>query len=293
MTLDVAAMRATLAACDAGAICPAVALMQLIIETEDADVVAQFVRDEAAGLRVGSELMRLLETKRSGIARIAEMLHCDMDRPPVNATTEEGVEFCRRLFDWSVEQSEEASVALYSLGDPALLQAATDEIVSWLSSEGLLGGAREALDLGCGIGRLSAALAPRLRGITGVDISTRMIERARERCRDRPNVRLTLGSGHDLAAFSAASFDLVLAVDVFPYLVQSALALAERHVGEAARLLRPRGELVILNFSYRDDRVRDREDIARFAASHGFEVRVSGITPFKTWDGSAFHLVRS
>ena len=293
MTANIAGLPAILAACDAGEICPAVALMRLLIETEDADVVARFVRDEAARLRTGSELMRLLETKRSGIERVAKMLHGDMDRPPANATAAEGVEFCRRLFDWSVEQSEEASVALYSLGDPALLQGATDEIVSWLFAEGFLGGAREALDLGCGIGRLSAALAPHLGSVTGGDISPRMIERARERCRAVPNVRLTLGSGHDLAAFSATSFDLVLAVDVFPYLVQSALELAERHVGEAARVLRSRGDLVILNFSYRNDRVRDQEDIVRFAANHGFEVRGSGTVPFKTWDGSAFHLARS
>jgi SAM-dependent methyltransferase len=290
---NIAALRAILAACDSGEICPAVALMQLLIETEDAEVVARFVRDEAVRCRTGSELTRLLEAKRSGIARVASMLHGDMDRPPANATAAEGIEFCRRLFDWSVEQSEEASVALYSLGDPALLQAATDEIVTWLSAERFLGGAREVLDLGCGIGRLSAALAPHIRGVTGVDISLRMIEHARERCRDLSNVRLTLGSGHDLAAFSATSFDLVLAVDVFPYLVQSALELAERHVGEAARVLRPRGDLVILNFSYRNDRVRDQEDIVRFAANHGFEVRACGILPFKTWDGSAFHLARA
>jgi SAM-dependent methyltransferase len=288
---DEAAMQAILFACEAGEICPAVALMQLLIETEDADVVARFVRDEAALARTGPELTHLLDTKRDGILRVASMLHGDMDRPPANATLEDGIEFCRRLFDWSVEQCEEASVALYSLGDSALLRAATDEIVSWLASAGLLGAGRDALDLGCGIGRLSSALAPHLRSVTGVDISPRMIERARRRCRGLSNVRLTLGSGRDLADFSAASFDWLLAVDVFPYLVQSALALAEMHIGEAARVLRPRGDLVILNFSYRNDPARDKRDIMQFASNHGFEIRALATRPFRTWDGSAFHLV--
>ncbi len=285
-------MQAILAACDAREIGPAVALMQLLIETEDADAVARFVRDHAPLSRVGPELTRLLETKRAGIARVAEMLHSEMDRPPANATLEEGIEFCRRLFDWSVEQSEEASVALYSLGDPSLLEAATDEIVSWFAGEGLLGPTRDALDVGCGIGRLSSALAPHLRSVTGIDVSPRMIDRARRRCRGLANVRLAVVAGRDLADFAAASFDLLLAVDVFPYLVQSALALAGAHVREAARVLRPRGDLVILSFSYRDDRARDEEDIARLASDHGFHVRTSGTRPFATWDGPAFRLVR-
>jgi SAM-dependent methyltransferase len=288
MKLDAAGLEAILLSCEAGEISPAVALMQLLIETEDADVVARFVRDEAARLRTGPELTCLLDTKRAGIARVAEMLHGDMDRPPVNATVDEGIDFCRQLFDWSVEQSEEASVALYSLGDPALLRAATDEIVSWLATCGLLGAGRDALDLGCGIGRLSSALAPHLHRVIGIDVSPRMIERAHARCRGLTNVELMLGSGQDLADFPAASFDLILAVDVFPYLVQSGLALAETHIGEAARVLRPRGDLVILNFSYRGDRARDEEDLVRFASNHGFQTRACGTRPFRIWDASAY-----
>jgi cyclopropane fatty-acyl-phospholipid synthase-like methyltransferase len=292
MKPDPGALETILMSCDAGEISPSVALMQLLIETEDADLVARFVRDEAARFHVGSDLARLLDTKRAGIVRIASMLQGDMDRPPLNATVEEGIEFCRRLFDWSVEQSEEASVALYSLGDPELLQAATDEIVNWLGTKGLLGTGRDGLDLGCGIGRLSSALAPRLRSVMGVDVSPRMIERAQKRCRALPNVRFTLGSGRDLADFTGASFDLVLAVDVFPYLVQSALALAETHIAEGARVLRSRGDLVILNFSYRDDRTQDEKDVARFASSHGFQMQECEIRPFNTWNGVAFHLQR-
>ena len=118
------------------------------------------------------------------------------------------------------------------------------------------------------------------------------VERARARCGALPNVRLEVSPGRDLASFGAASFDLVLAVDTFPYLVQSALRLAETHVAEAARVLRPGGSLVILNFSYRGDRAQDAADVARFARAHGLRGVVEGATPFEVWDGRAWRLVR-
>ena len=50
-----------------------------------------------------------------------------------------------------------------------------------------------------------------------------------------------------------AAFDLVLAIDSFPYIVQTGAAMAVRHVADAARVLRPGGALCILNLSYRND----------------------------------------
>jgi len=61
-----------------------------------------------------------------------------MDSPDPAPSVEEGIAFCERLFDWSVQQSEEASVALYSLGNPELLERATREIVVQLELVGEL-----------------------------------------------------------------------------------------------------------------------------------------------------------
>jgi SAM-dependent methyltransferase len=289
MTGDPVAMTEILRSCEAGRISPAVAMMQLLIETEDAHIVSCFIREQPA-THVRSALIGLLDAKRAGIARVAEMLRSDMDRPPENGTIEEGIAFCRRLFDWSVEQSEEASVALYSLGDPALLNAATDEIVTWLATSGLLGVGRDALDSGCGAGRLTRALAPRLRTVIGIDVSPRMVERAQSNCRDLSNVDVKVGSGRGLEGVSDASVDLVLAVDVFPYLVQSGIELAETHIHESARVLRTGGDFALLNFSYRGDVERDASDVARMAHGAGFDVRVRATRPFQTWDGLAFRL---
>jgi SAM-dependent methyltransferase len=98
-------------------------------------------------------------------------------------------------------------------------------------------------------------------------------------------------SGLDLAPFRDRSFDLVLAVDSFPYLFQAGSALVARHVAEAARVLRPGGDLVILNLSYRDDLGEDRRDLAALATG-AFDLRRDGTREFRHWDGAAFHLVR-
>ena len=280
-----------LARCDAGSVSPAVAIMELLILTEDAELATDLVRGSSRFSCHGA-LLQLLDTHRAGALSVAEMLQSDMDTPPENATAEEGVAFCRRLFDWSVVQNEAASVALYSLGDAALLASATKEIIDWLLGLGVLQRGRDVLDLGCGIGRITRAMAPIVRSVTGVDISTRMLERARERCAGFANVRLRESSGLDLHGLSTASFDVALAVDTFPYLVQSAISLAETHVAEASRLLRPSGELVVLQFSYRGDAQEDASDMARFAAAHGFLVATSGLRPFTLWNGLAFRLVR-
>src|ERR687883_674221 len=84
------------------------------------------------------------------------------------ATPEEGVAHWAALFDRAAAVSPEASVAPYPLGSAELLDAATDEIVRRMRAWGLLGPGRAVLDIGCGIGRLAAALAPEVGQVTGI-----------------------------------------------------------------------------------------------------------------------------
>ena len=291
MSEDVASIERVCAAiaarCARGEISPAIALMEMLIASED------LARVRAAVSAAGDErLAALLVAHEAGAARVATMLRSDVDVPPQGGSVEEGVAFCKHLFDWSVRQSEEASVALYSLGSPALLEAATAEIVQLLDTWRLLGPRRRALDIGCGIGRMEVALASRLGRIDAIDVSAGMIDAARRRCAGLANVHLALASGLDLASFADGTFDLVLAVDTFPYLVQSGMPLVTTHVVEAARVLAPRGDLVVLNFSYRDDTARDVADVTALARAAGMEVVSSGTRPFALWNGVAFHLRR-
>jgi ubiquinone/menaquinone biosynthesis C-methylase UbiE len=183
-------------------------------------------------------------------------------------------------------------VALYSLGSPAILARATAEIVARFAEWRLFGPDRRVLDIGCGIGRISEALAPHVGAITGIDISPAMIAAARRRCRGLANVAFRQCGGADLADFADTSFDLVLAVDSFPYLVAAGPAVVARHFADVARLLSPGGAFVILNFSYRGDLAADRRDVARLAEANTLAVRLSGVRAFALWDGAAFLLVR-
>jgi SAM-dependent methyltransferase len=194
------------------------------------------------------------------------------------------------MFDRALRENPEASVALYSLGSPALLAAATAEVVALLDRLGVLAPERRVLEIGCGIGRFEAALAGRVRAITGIDIAPGMIAEARRRCAGLPNVTLQQTSGRDLAAFARADLDLVLAVDSLPYVHRAGMALLEAHFREAGRVLRPGGDLVVLNLTYRGDLARDREDARRLAAQGGLELLRNGSRDLELWDGATFHL---
>ena len=91
----------------------------------------------------------------------------------------------------------------------------------WIEAEGLLDADADVVDVGCGIGRICAALAPRCRSVLGLDISAGMIAEARRRCMaDLANVRFEQTSGSGLESLPTAGLDLILAVDSFPYIVQ-------------------------------------------------------------------------
>jgi SAM-dependent methyltransferase len=216
------------------------------------------------------------------------MLRADVDTSKPAASVAEGIAFCERLFDWSVQQSEEASVALYSLGNPALLEEATAEIVVQLRAWGAVTPDTVLLDVGCGIGRLLTALAPEVRSAVGIDVSGEMVKAARRRCAALRNVTVVKGDGRGLGGLDDGSFDVVVGVDSFPYLRQSGYELVECFFAEAARVLKPGGQLVVLNYSYSEDDEADRREVRELAGVNGFEVLVAGERPFELWDGVAF-----
>jgi SAM-dependent methyltransferase len=273
-----------------------VALMQILMECAEPQDADRALRTGIACLRrdggavAAGRLQAVLDLLRArpdafGVVRsvLGSLDHA-------RSAGEDEIAYWAAAFDRAASHNPEASVALYSLGDPALLDAATREIADRLAGLGLLPPATECLDLGCGIGRFELALADRVSRIVGVDIAPAMVATARRRTAHLPNVDIRTASGRDLAGFPDRSFDLVLAVDAFPYIVQSGMALAERMISEAARVLRPHGALVILNFSYRGDLDADRADVERLAAAAGLQVRRSGTSDFSLWDGVTFQL---
>jgi SAM-dependent methyltransferase len=96
-----------------------------------------------------------------------------------------------------------------------------------------------ALDFGCGVGRLTRALAPRFERVVGLDISEPMLERARAACEGLDNVSFELNLASDLARLDDGSFDLVLSLITLQHV--SDRGALESYIRELVRVLAPGG----------------------------------------------------
>ena len=276
-----------LGACGRGELAPNMALMRLIMasgseaDVEDALNTAMAVAEKAARHRLQSALALWRQTPGAftAVKSVLASAH------PSDST----VTGWKRAFDRAAGLSPEASVALYSLGRRDVLDAATGEIVRHLKDWNVLPAGCRVLEVGCGIGRMVPPLAQEAEFVVGVDISLAMLKEA---IRNWPGNKslLVQGSGADLAPFRNEAFDLVLAIDSFPYIVAAGGDLAATHVAEAARVLRPGGALVIVNYSYRGDDELDRRDLRASAQAAALAMDLNGRRDFALWDGLIFRL---
>ena len=104
---------------------------------------------------------------------------------------------------------------------------------------------RSLLDLGTGTGRMLELLGPELERGLGIDLSLDMLALARARL-DRAELRqcsVRQGDIYDLA-LPRNSFDVVIVHQVLHYLDDGA-----RAIREAARVLRPQGRLLVIDFA--------------------------------------------
>lgn len=102
-----------------------------------------------------------------------------------------------------------------------------------------------ALDLGCGTGDMSLALADAGAGVLGTDISADVIKLARARVGTRDNLRFAVSTVNAFDA-AAASYDLALSVTVLQHMTDDELGTALHRL---AVLLRPGGHLVALEMA--------------------------------------------
>ncbi len=116
-----------------------------------------------------------------------------------------------------------------------------DALVDELQTRGIAVKFGAALDFGCGLGRLTQALARHFERVTGVDIAPSMIEGARhfnafgERCdyvvNDRPDLRL----------FESGSFDFVYSTQVLQHIPVN---MTRAYIAEFCRVAKPGGVIV-------------------------------------------------
>ena len=99
-----------------------------------------------------------------------------------------------------------------------------------------------ALDFGCGVGRVTRALAGRFSEVVGVDISEQMVEQARRLNEQVRNAHFLVNGAPDLRVLPDASFDLVYSRIVLQHLRSRDDAL--RYVAEFLRVARRDGLVV-------------------------------------------------
>jgi SAM-dependent methyltransferase len=100
---------------------------------------------------------------------------------------------------------------------------------------------RTALDFGCGIGRLSQALAEHFDRVYGVDISPKMIELAREHNRQGARCEYVCNAAGDLSRFADGSIDMIYSWITLQHVRPR---YARRYMQEFLRVLAPGGLLL-------------------------------------------------
>src|SRR5471032_1350451 len=175
-------------------------------------------------------------------------------------------DYVKTLFDNYADHFDRHLLDTLAYRTPALLDAAIRRHVA--------GDALDTLDLGCGTGLFAPYLREYSRTLDGVDLSPKMLDKARRR-----GVYDQLACA-ELGAFLAAQngrYDLIVAADVFVYIGDLAPVFAQVH-----RVLRPHG-----GFCFSVEASQDEEEVAlgssrryahslpylrRLADAHGFEL---------------------
>jgi len=100
---------------------------------------------------------------------------------------------------------------------------------------------RKALDFGCGVGRLTQALACHFDEVIGVDIAQSMIELAKRYNQCGERCRYFVNTAEDLGLFGDVEFDLIYSSLVLQHMPPRH---ASGYIKEFIRLLQPNGLLV-------------------------------------------------
>jgi ubiquinone/menaquinone biosynthesis C-methylase UbiE len=137
------------------------------------------------------------------------------------------------------------------------------------------------LEIGCGSGRITRALAETFGHVYAVDISGEMIAQARRALADVPNVTLAQNNGCDLTVLNDIRVDFAFSYIVFQHIPSREVIYS--YVREVYRLLRPGG---LFKFQVQGDATMETEtgdtwlgipfsdaDAAKMAEACGFEPR--------------------
>ena len=126
-------------------------------------------------------------------------------------------------------------------GEEEFFATGRDEISSLfqrLEAAGLSPGSGRALDFGCGVGRLTQALARTFGTVDGVDISASMIRHAEALNRAPQRARFHLNVRSDLSIFPAGQYDFICSMIALQH---TPPRFQLSYIADFARLLKPGG----------------------------------------------------
>jgi SAM-dependent methyltransferase len=117
----------------------------------------------------------------------------------------------------------------------------SDEILTDLGNicQGKAQSDMRVLEIGCGAGRVTRALANVFGEVHGVDVSGEMVRQAKLALGDRPNAFVYQNNGKDLSIVPPLEFDFAFSSIVFQHIPSR--DIIENYVREVQRLLRPGG----------------------------------------------------
>ena len=115
-----------------------------------------------------------------------------------------------------------------------------DELITFIQSLGFSPQSGEALDFGCGVGRLTQALCAHFDGATGVDIAQSMLERARQHNRQGARCKYVLNESDNLHQFPRNTFAFIYSNYVLQHMRPE---YSLRYIQEFVRVLQPGGIL--------------------------------------------------
>ncbi len=138
------------------------------------------------------------------------------------------------------------------------------------------------LEIGCGAGRMTRALAGIFGEVHGVDVSGEMIAQARQLLTGCENVHLHQNNGTDLSVLGDIEFDFAFSYIVFQHVPDK--AIIESYVHEVYRLLRP-GGLFKFQVQGSSHTASERDDT-------WLGVQIAGYEALAMAESSGFDLIR-
>ena len=175
--------------------------------------------------------------------------------------------------EWGVEE-------FLGSGEESVQEAILDDLE--IICQGREAKQMRVLEIGCGAGRMTRALARSFGEVYGVDVSGEMVARARRLLSDCKNVHLYQNNGADLSVLGDVRFDFAFSFIVFQHVPDK--AIIENYVHEVYRLLRPGG---LFKFQ-----VQGSSSVAPEQNDTWSGVQIAGYEALAMAESSGFDLIR-